>query len=49
MKRPFSQRSLRSSKIADERPTRSIEKRSISSSVPRIVVSSSVPQPSRAR
>ena len=33
----------------DERPTRSIEKRWISSWASRIVVSSSVPQPSRAR
>ena len=49
MKRPFSHRSFRSSKIAEARPTRSIENRLTSSSVVRIVVSSSVPQPSRAR
>ena len=49
MKRPFIQRSFCSSKIAEARPTRSIEKRSTSSSVDISVVSSSVPQPSSAR
>jgi hypothetical protein len=49
MKRPFSQRSFCSSKIALERPTEAISKRSISSSVLMMVVSSWVPHPSRAR
>ena len=49
MKRPLIQRSFCSSKTAEALPTSSIRKRSTSSSVDISVVSSVVPQPSRAR